>query len=80
MKMTTVNFTIKIKKVFHSLQTRRHSNATSEVFMTMSIQVVVFWDVIPYSDAIGYQCFRGPCCIYLHPKDVASKVFQNTAE
>jgi len=38
--------------------------------MMMKIQVVVFWVVTPYSDVVGYQCFRGPCCLPLRVKCV----------
>jgi len=33
----------------------------------MSIEVVVFWVMTSFSDAIGYQLFGGPCC--LHDED-----------
>jgi len=29
------------------------------------IQVEVFWVVMPCSIAVGYQHFRGPCCLHL---------------
>jgi len=29
----------------------------------MMIQVEVFWVVTPCSVVVGYQCFRGPCCL-----------------
>jgi hypothetical protein len=39
--------------------------ARFEVFNMVKIQVKVFWVVILYSDAVGYQCFGGPCCLQL---------------
>jgi len=27
---------------------------------------MVVWVVMPYSDVVGYQCFRGPCCLHFH--------------
>jgi hypothetical protein len=38
------------------------------ISMAMKIQVMVFWVVALYIDAVGYQCFqcfRGPCCFHL---------------
>jgi len=44
-----------------------------EVFMVMKIQVEVFWVVTSCSVRVGYQCFRGPCCLHLlHPEDGGS--------
>jgi hypothetical protein len=39
--------------------------ARSEVFMAVKTQVKVFWVVMLCSVAVGYQCFRGPCCLHL---------------
>jgi hypothetical protein len=36
-----------------------------EAFMTVKIQFKVLWVVTPYSVVVGYQCFRGPCCLHL---------------
>jgi len=41
-----------------------------------SLQVEVFWVVTPFSVAVGYQCFGGPCC--LHSEDGDSRVLRNT--
>jgi hypothetical protein len=27
--------------------------------------VIVFWDVTPYSDVLGYRRFGGPCSLHL---------------
>jgi len=35
------------------------------VFIAVKIQVVVFWVVTPYSHAVGYQRFGGPCFLHL---------------
>jgi hypothetical protein len=40
--------------------------ATRFVFTAVKIQVEVFWVVTPCSVVVGYQCFRGPCCLHLH--------------
>jgi hypothetical protein len=45
-----------------------------EIFMTVRIQVVVFWDVTPCIDVVGYQHFRGPC--YLHFQGEVSGVLE----
>jgi len=37
-----------------------------EVFTAVTIQVKVFWVVTHCRVALGYQHFRGPCC--LHPQ------------
>jgi hypothetical protein len=34
---------------------------------------VVFWVMTPYSDMVGYQCFRGPCCFHLKGKVEAAR-------
>jgi hypothetical protein len=36
-----------------------------EVFMAVKIQVMALWVVTPCSDIVGYQHFRGPCCLQL---------------
>jgi len=33
--------------------------------MAVKIQVEFFWVVSPSSTVVGYQCFRGPCCLNL---------------
>jgi len=33
--------------------------------MAANIQVKVLWVVIPCNVAVGYQHFRGPCCLHL---------------
>jgi hypothetical protein len=38
--------------------------ARLEIFTVMKTHVV-FWVVTPYSDVVGYQYFRGPCCLHL---------------
>jgi len=37
--------------------------------MAVKIHVMVFWVVMLYSDVVGYQCFRGPCCLHLQSED-----------
>jgi len=36
-----------------------------EALRAMIFQVHVFWVVTSYSVVVGYQCFGGPCYIYL---------------
>jgi hypothetical protein len=36
-----------------------------EVFTAMKIQVMVFWVVMLCTVTVGYQHFRGPCCLHL---------------
>jgi len=36
-----------------------------ETSMEVMFQVEVFWVVTPCSEVVGYQRFRGPCCIHL---------------
>jgi hypothetical protein len=36
-----------------------------EVFTAMKIHVKFFWVVTLCSVVVGYQCFRGPCCLHL---------------
>jgi len=36
-----------------------------EVFVTVKIEVAVFWIVTCRSDVVGYQHFGGPCCLHL---------------
>jgi len=35
--------------------------------ITVLIHVEVFWVVTSCNVAVGYQHFRGPCCLHLHP-------------
>jgi hypothetical protein len=35
--------------------------------------------VMPCSVMVGYQQFRGPCCLHLHPEDGASVVLRNVS-
>jgi len=39
--------------------------ARSEIFTPVKILVEVFWVVSPCSVVVGYQRFRGPCCLHL---------------
>jgi hypothetical protein len=34
-----------------------------EVFMAVKVQVEVLWVLTPRTVVIGYQFFRGPCCL-----------------
>jgi hypothetical protein len=43
--------------------------------LPMKIQVKFFWVVMPCSDVIGYQHFRGPCCLHLHPGYTKNMIF-----
>jgi hypothetical protein len=44
---------------------RTDSNVRFGVFRAVNIQVEGFWVVVPCSVVVGYQCFRGPCCLHL---------------
>jgi len=37
----------------------------SLVFTAVNIRVKVFWVLISCSVVVGYQHFRGPCCLHL---------------
>jgi hypothetical protein len=41
-----------------------HFKLRSEVFMVRD-WVMVFWVMMPCNEVIGYQHFRGPCCLHL---------------
>jgi len=43
----------------------QNSNASFKAFTAVMFQVKVFWVVTPYSIVVGYQHFRGPCCLHL---------------
>jgi hypothetical protein len=36
-----------------------------EIFTAVKIQVVVVWVITPCSAVVGYQHFRGSCCLHL---------------
>jgi len=40
--------------------------------MAMKVQVV-FWVLMFCSVAVGYQCFREPCCLHLQGEDGGSR-------
>jgi hypothetical protein len=48
--------------------------------MAMKIQVEVFWVVRPCSDMVGYQCFGGPCCLYLLGEDGGNTIRHHNLE
>jgi len=37
----------------------------SKIKTIKELQVEFFSVVMPFSVAVGYQCFKGPCCLYL---------------
>jgi len=37
--------------------------------MAVNIEVEVFWVVTPCNVVVGYQRFRGPCCLHLQGED-----------
>jgi hypothetical protein len=39
----------------------------------MKVHIKIFWIVRPCSIAIGYQCFKGPCYLYLQGQDGGSR-------
>jgi hypothetical protein len=36
-----------------------------QAFTTVKIQIEILWVVTPCSVVVGYQRFRGPCCLHL---------------
>lgn len=36
--------------------------------MAVKIKIVTFWVIPSYSFLVGYQCFRGTCCLYLQDR------------
>jgi len=50
------------------------STANFEDFMTVMIQVKVFWDVILCSMVVVYQHFRGPYCLHLQGEAQTSEM------
>jgi hypothetical protein len=41
-----------------------------------TIQVVIFWVMIPCSDVVGHQCFRHPCCLHMQVMLLCSDVVE----
>jgi hypothetical protein len=39
-----------------------------EAFAALKIKIEILWVVTPFSIVIGYQCFRGRCCLQLYVK------------
>jgi hypothetical protein len=44
---------------------KKNLDVRFEVFMAVKIQVEVFWVVMSCGVVVGYQHFRGPCCLHL---------------
>jgi hypothetical protein len=44
-------------------------DARFEAFMVMKVPAEVFWVVMLCNVMVGYQCFRGPCCLNLYSED-----------
>jgi hypothetical protein len=42
--------------------------------MAVKIEFVFFWVVVPFIVVIGYQRFRGLCCLHLHGSTVLQNV------
>jgi len=38
--------------------------------MVVKAQVDVLWNVTPCSVVVGYQSYRDPCCLHLHPEEL----------
>jgi hypothetical protein len=47
-------------------------NVSSYISVTPRVQVEFFRVVTPCSVVVGYQRFRGPCCLHLHPENGGS--------
>jgi len=52
-------------------------NTSFEAFTAVMFQVEVFWVVTQCSVMVGYQPFRGPCCLHLQPEDLDLKLFNS---
>jgi hypothetical protein len=48
-----------------SIAARCNEHASFEASTEVMFQVEVFWVVTPCSVVVGYQRFRGPCCLHL---------------
>jgi hypothetical protein len=48
----------------HLQNPKFHYRTTFEAFAAVTFQVDVFWIVTPCSVVVGYQRFRGPCCLH----------------
>jgi len=48
------------------------ASASFEVFTAVMFQVKVFWVVMLCCAVVGYQSFRCPCYLHLHPEDRGS--------
>jgi hypothetical protein len=60
-----------------SLAFHPHLSDINNIHIDQSIQVKVFWVVMPCSVVVGYQHFRGPCCLDLQgDEDGGSKVLK----
>jgi len=64
-------------QVLPKSQSNIHVHARFDLFMVVKIQVKVFWVVMLWSHAEGYQCFRGPCSLHIQSEDGGSKILQN---
>jgi hypothetical protein len=51
------------------------TNVRFEVLMMVKFHFKAFWVVMLCGVVVGYQCFRGPCCLHLHPEGGGRKVF-----
>jgi len=48
-----------------SLYMHTQSILSFEALTVVMLQVKVFWVVMPCNVLVGYQRFRGPCCLHL---------------
>jgi hypothetical protein len=64
-------------KIGKEREVREIAYARFEVFMAVKIQDEVFWVVTPCSAMVGYQRFRGPCCVHRPDKVISSRLFSS---
>jgi len=50
--------------VVNSTNGRKNNNFVYKAYSERK-EHMVFWDVKPFSDVLGYHCFGGHCCLHL---------------
>jgi hypothetical protein len=57
---------------------KRRIFARFEGFAAVKIQVEVFWVLTPCVVMVGYQRFRGPCCLHLQGQEILASYHNTT--
>jgi len=55
--------------ILSTVQIILNQDASFDVFTAVMFQVEVFWVVTKCNIVVGYQRFRGPWCLHIHPED-----------